>query len=107
MVEEAVAAGLGVVVAEDLEVAVVVAALEEEEAVEDVDSEVCSFFSSLQQMCTCLCLRVNVLFFYLQVEDDLEAIVCIILLSAAKKRPHFLTGGLWASWYGLFQDIEF
>lgn len=43
----AVAAGLGVVVVEDLEVAVVVAALEEEEAVEDVDSEVCSFFSSL------------------------------------------------------------
>lgn len=41
------AAALEVAVVEDLEVAVVVAALEEEEeVVEDVDSEVCSFFSS-------------------------------------------------------------
>lgn len=39
------AVGLEVVVAEDLEVAVVVGALEEEEeVVEDVASEVCSFF---------------------------------------------------------------
>lgn len=41
----AVAAGLEVVVVEDLEAAVVVVgALEVEEVVEDVDSEVCSFF---------------------------------------------------------------
>lgn len=39
------AVGLEVVVVEDLEVAVVVGALEEEEeVVEDVASEVCSFF---------------------------------------------------------------
>lgn len=55
------AVGLEVGVVADLEAAVVVV-LEEEEEVEDVDSEVC-FFSSLQQMCTCFSLRVNVLFF--------------------------------------------
>lgn len=38
------AVGLEVVVVEDLEVVVVGGALEEEEVVEDVDSEVCSFF---------------------------------------------------------------
>lgn len=38
------AVGLEVVVVEDLEVVVVVGALEEEEVVEDVASEVCSFF---------------------------------------------------------------
>lgn len=39
------AVGLEVVVVEDLEAAVVVGgALEEEQVVEDVDSEVCSFF---------------------------------------------------------------
>lgn len=41
---EAVAAALEVAVVEDLEAAVVVALEEEEEEVEDVDSEVCSFF---------------------------------------------------------------
>lgn len=40
------AVGLEVVVVEDLEVAVVVGALEEEEVVEDEVSEVCSFFWS-------------------------------------------------------------
>lgn len=40
----AVEVGLELVVVEDLEAAVVVGVLEEEEVVEDVDSEVCSFF---------------------------------------------------------------
>lgn len=47
----------------------------------------------------------NVLFFYLQVEDDLVVIICIILVSAAKPPPQQVACG--PHDMDFFQDIEF